>query len=106
MQRQSQPALVPETPSPLVARGREVYLEKGCQSCHVIRGLGGVPVGPDLTHVASRTILAAGVLDMSPENMARWLRNPQEVKPGNLMPGVDFTEEELEALVAYMMSLE
>jgi cytochrome c oxidase subunit 2 len=104
VERQRRPAVKP--PSPLAAQGQTVYLEKGCQSCHVIRDLGGTAVGPDLTHVASRTTLAAGALDMSAENMASWLHNPQDVKPGNLMPTVDLTDQELQALVAYMMSLE
>ena len=92
--------------SPLAQRGMEIFLSTTCQSCHVIRGVGGQPgVGPELTHMGSRSIIGAGVLENTPEHMARWLRDPQAVKPGNLMPNSRLTEEEVQALTAYMESL-
>lgn len=92
--------------SPLAQRGMEIFFSTTCQSCHLIRGVGGqAGVGPELTHMASRTIIGAGVLENTPENMARWLRDPQAVKPGNLMPNSRLTDEEVQALTAYMESL-
>jgi cytochrome c oxidase subunit 2 len=95
--------------------GREVYLdpEHRCTSCHVIRGVNErVPSpgerqvdGPDLTHVASRRILASGLLRTTRGNMAGWLANPQVLKPGNLMPRIPLEPHELQALTDYLMSL-
>ncbi|MCX6020699.1 MAG: cytochrome c oxidase subunit II [Chloroflexi bacterium] len=99
------------SPSPaadgLPARGRELFLSTTCQSCHAIRGASEplASAGPDLTHIGSRTTLAAGVLPNTPDNLARWLRSPQEVKPGNLMPNMRLTEEDIAALTAYLASL-
>ena len=97
--------------SDLVAQGEQLFKTKGCASCHAIRGYAGGAVDkPDLTNFGLRTSLAAGVLDNTPENLARWLRDPQEVKPGNYMPTLwseeDPTrEDEINALVAYLLSL-
>ena len=63
-------------------------------------------VGPDLTHVGSRQTIAAGVLENTPEEVARWLRAPEAVKPGVLMPNQNLTEEQIEKLVAYLASLQ
>lgn len=98
-----------------VRRGREVYLDPAhrCTSCHVVRGVNErVPSagqrqveGPDLTHVASRRLLAGGLLAMNRGNLAGWLANPQVLKPGNLMPRIPLEPEELNALTDYLMSL-
>ena len=94
-----------------VAEGEQLFKTKGCAACHAIRGYAGGAVDkPDLTNFGLRTSLAAGVLDNTPENLARWLRDPQEVKPGNYMPTLwseedPNREEEIDALVAYLLSL-
>jgi len=62
-------------------------------------------VGPDLTHLASRGQIGAGILDNTPDNLRRWLRNPQEVKPGVEMPNFQFTEAQVDALTAYLETL-
>ena len=96
---------------PLVQTGQQLFKQKGCAACHAIRGYaGGAPDKPDLTNFGLRTSLAAGVLDNTPENLARWLRDPQEVKPGNYMPTLwseddPQREEQIAALVAYLESL-
>ncbi|HWO93937.1 MAG TPA: cytochrome c, partial [Dehalococcoidia bacterium] len=78
-----------------------------CAACHTVSGTeAGGRVGPDLTHFASRETLAAGILDQTPENVAKWLRNPADVKPGALMPDLNLSEDEIDALVAYLLSLE
>ena len=64
-------------------------------------------LGPDLTHVASRTHLAAGILPNNRENLADWVRASQRIKPGNLMPSMDvFSADDLGALAGYLDSLE
>ena len=60
---------------------------------------------PDLTHVGSRSTLASGVLANDPESMKRWIRDPQQVKPGTNMPSSTLSDPDLEALVAYLESL-
>ena len=77
-----------------------------CGSCHTIRGThADGNTGPDLTHVASRTSLAALTIHNSREHMLQWLRDPQAVKPGNPMPAVRLADSELSRLVAYLETL-
>lgn len=78
-----------------------------CGVCHTVKGTdAGGQVGPNLTHFADRQTLAAGVLERTPENIARWLRNPQDVKPGAKMPNLGLSDEEIRILTAYLQSLE
>jgi cytochrome c oxidase subunit II len=103
VQQQRQPAS-----SAANQRGQQVFLANTCVSCHAIRGLPGATaqVGPDLTHVASRTTLGAGVIDNTPTNMRVWLRDAPMVKPGVLMPAfLGMSEEDLSALAEYLGSL-
>ncbi len=82
---QRQPASPPSAVG--AAKGAEVFKEKNCVNCHSIAGLMTKGrVAPDLTHLGSRTTLAAGTLTNTPENLAKWLKNPQSVKKGVLMP--------------------
>lgn len=74
-----------ESPA-LVAKGRTLFQEKGCVTCHAVRGHEGMGVtAPNLTHFGSRTTLAAGLLENSKENLHRWIVHPNDVKPGNKM---------------------
>jgi cytochrome c oxidase subunit II len=88
-------------------RGREVFLGSTCLLCHTIRGTNaGGRVGPDLTHLASRPHIAAGVLPNTPEDLARWIRDPQAIKPGARMPPQPVAGDDLRALVTYLRSLQ
>jgi cytochrome c oxidase subunit 2 len=70
----------------LVVRGRALFKEKACITCHAVRGHDGLGVnGPDLTHFGSRTTVAAGLLENSKVNLHRWIVEPNNVKPGNKM---------------------
>jgi cytochrome c oxidase subunit 2 len=103
-QAQAQPARPPT--SDLAIRGQKVFQEETCITCHAINGTAATArVGPDLTHVASRQTLAAGTLTNTTENMTAWLKDPQAIKPGSLMPNVQLTPDELTTLVAYMETL-
>jgi cytochrome c oxidase subunit II len=81
-----------------------------CMSCHQIRGIEGLTEptqpAPDLTHVGSRQTLAAGLLANDPEDLARWLADPPAVKPGSRMPDYNLTEDQIDALVEFLGSLE
>ncbi len=85
--------------------GAQVYMTKGCIACHVIEGRSAGVLGPNLTHLASRGTIAAGILPNDAEGLARWLRDPPAEKPGSLMPKIPLTEDEIAALVAYLQSL-
>ena len=81
---------------------------QACAGCHTINGLQGYnvgKVGPDLTHVGSRAYLAAGTIPNTPEEMARWIRNPQDVKPDTKMPTLGLDDQTIEQIVAYLQSL-
>jgi len=92
----------------LITQGSQTILKQACIGCHVINGLPGYnvgKVGPSLTHIGSRKFIAAGTLPNTPQNLARWLRNPQEVKPGNKMPNLNLSEDTINQLVAYLETL-
>ncbi len=96
----------PDTTDPLVARGAQAFVTSACLACHRIAGTAAAgAVGPDLTYFARRHTIAAGMMPNSPENLARWLKNPPGVKPGSLMPNLNLNDETVQALVAYLGSL-
>jgi cytochrome c oxidase subunit 2 len=78
----------------------------GCARCHAIRGVGGRSgIGPDLTHLMSRRLIAAGSIANNPGNLAGWIADPQSVKPGAKMPAQQLTGRQLTQLVAYLETL-
>jgi cytochrome c oxidase subunit 2 len=86
--------------------GRQIVVGKACASCHTVRGTSAAGVlGPDLTHVASRLYIAAGLLPTTRGSIAAWVADPQTIKPGNNMPVVPLTGDELRAVSAYLASL-
>ncbi len=88
------------------ARGAEIFAKGQCVACHTIEGTPGKgTIGPNLTHVGSRTTIAAGILPNAPEALARWLHDPPGVKPGSLMPNLALSDADVTALVAYLQSL-
>jgi cytochrome c oxidase subunit 2 len=87
-------------------RGRDVFLQSPCASCHTVRGTdAGSRLGPDLTHVASRLTLAAGALPNTRGHLAGWIADPQSIKPGVRMPSNPLTADDLQAVLAYVRSL-
>ena len=89
----------------LAADGAKVFADSPCTTCHMIQGVSKGYIGPDLTHFGGRTTLAAGVLKNTPENVAKWIEDPQEIKPGANMPPLLLPGPKLNALVAYLESL-
>jgi cytochrome c oxidase subunit 2 len=86
--------------------GERVFLSNICVNCHAIRGTAAAgTAGPDLTHVASRATIGAGVLPNDVAHMRAWLADPQRFKPGSLMPRVPLSDADLDALDAYLGSL-
>ncbi|MDO5629052.1 MAG: cytochrome c oxidase subunit II [Mobilicoccus sp.] len=97
----------PATEEELVTRGREVFMSSSCVYCHAIAGTEAQgEFGPDLTHLASRASLGAGIMPNNRGNLAGWIVDPQSIKPGNEMPGTDLSGTDLQAMLAYLESLE
>ncbi len=93
-------------PGSVAATGAEIFQRSACIACHTVRGTNARgTIGPDLTHIGSRTTLGAGMLDNTSQNMARWISDPQGIKPGNKMVLVPPTGQDLTAIVAYLESL-
>ena len=100
---------------PQIQRGEQLVAQKGCIGCHTIDGYyPNVEVGnadfPNLTNFGLRTTVAAAVVENTPENLAAWLRDPQAIKPTNRMPTLwaaddPNADEEIDAIVAYLLSL-
>ncbi len=88
------------------AKGEQVFLAGACIGCHTINGTAAAgKVGPNLTHVASRTSIAGGTFANTPGNLKRWLANPPGLKPGSIMPNLNLSGSDIDALVAYLTSL-
>ena len=86
--------------------GRRVFETTACINCHTVRGTAASGrFGPDLTHMMSRVTIASGAAENTRENLRVWLRNPDAIKPGSLMPAMKLNDAQLDALVGYMQSL-
>jgi len=104
-QGQRQPAAEPAAPD--AQRGRDVFLASTCAMCHAVSGTtASARKAPDLTHLASRSTLAAGTLPNKPENLARWIEDPQRYKPGVNMPPHALPPQDAQALVAWLGTLQ
>lgn len=87
--------------------GRHVFETTACVSCHAVGGTNGTGrFGPDLTHLMSRRTIAAGATENTPENLRLWIQNPDAIKPGSLMPAMKLGDNELDALVRYLETLQ
>ncbi|MDB5326060.1 MAG: cytochrome c oxidase, subunit, partial [Phycisphaerales bacterium] len=86
-------------------RGQQVFQSNNCVLCHQLSGtLAFGRVGPNLSHVGSRTIRAAGAIGSSRDDLARWLVNPQSIKPGTRMPNAAVGPDDLRDLVDFLES--
>jgi cytochrome c oxidase subunit II len=94
--------------SNIAASGAILFERHGCGACHRIDGTSGQgKVGPDLSHVGARQTLAAGVLPNTDEAMARFITEPQKIKPGQHMPGFDMLPaSDLRAIALFLRSLQ
>lgn len=91
----------------LAKAGEQQFTASGCIGCHTVKGnpLAQGKVGPNLTHVGSRTTIASGVLPNNADGMHRWLSDPPAVKPGSKMPNLGLNEDQVQKLTAYLESL-
>jgi cytochrome c oxidase subunit 2 len=99
-QRQLQPAVAPTDPA--TTRGAAL-VEYRCGLCHQIRGTqAGAHYGPDLSHIAGRRTLAAGLLPNNAGTLAAWIENAHGLKPGNLMPNQYLSGDDLMDVIGYL----
>jgi cytochrome c len=87
------------------ARGKGLVRRYGCVSCHVIPGVAGEgTIGPSLEGISRKDSLA-GKLPNEPKNMIRWIRDPQGVQPGSVMPDMGITEQDGRDIAAFLYTL-
>src|SRR5579884_1783821 len=90
-----------------VEAGRQVFEHVSCINCHTVRGTqANGQFGPDLTHLMTRSTIASGAVPNTAENLKQWVANPDDFKPGVLMPNMHLTAEQLNQVTAYLTSLE
>jgi cytochrome c oxidase subunit 2 len=105
LEQQRKPAEPPRDPD--AAQGLQVFMSHACVMCHTIRGTdAGSRMGPDLTHIASRHMIAAETLPNTRGALAGWIVDPQSTKPGSQMAANPLPPDDLNALIAYLQSLE
>ena len=102
---QAAPAAANQNPSPAALEGAKIFANSPCTTCHRIDGVSKGYIGPDLSHFGTRTTMAGGVLSNTPANVAKWVVDPEAIKPGVLMPRLGLAGEQLNDLVAYLESL-
>lgn len=96
----------PAVDDPSVAEGKAVFLRNACANCHAIRGtMANGRFGPDLTHLMSRDTLAAGATMNTPADLRQWIKDPDSIKPGSLMPAMHLSDHDLDAVTAYLLTL-
>src|ERR1700735_821612 len=86
-----------------VAEGRRIFETTACVNCHAISAtIANGRFGPDLTHLMSRDTIASGIAPNNRENLRAWIQSPDSMKPGSLMPAMQLTDHDLDALTAYL----
>jgi len=102
VREQQRPAVADER----VSAGKRVFETTACINCHAINGtVANGRFGPDLTHLMSRTTIAAGAALNTPENLRLWIQNPDAIKRGSLMPAMQLSKSDLDALMGYLETL-
>lgn len=103
---QEQQTLPPAPVDSLSISGMKLFQSKTCMRCHSIAGMAGnSTIGPDLTHLKLRKTLLSGMMENNPQNLLRWLEDPQKIKEGAFMPNFLLGNNEIKALVSYLEGL-
>jgi cytochrome c oxidase subunit II len=86
--------------------GQHVFEHQACISCHTVAGTVATGrYGPDLTHMMSRATIAAGAAQNTKEKLLAWVTDPNQIKPGSLMPAMHLTDQQNEQITAYLLTL-
>jgi cytochrome c oxidase subunit II len=97
----------PPVSDPQTVEGQKQFIANSCGTCHTIDGVGGANgvFAPDLTHFASRATLGSGVAPNDEQNLRIWVQDPQRLKQGCLMPDMQLSDNQVDAIVAYLRTL-
>jgi cytochrome c oxidase subunit 2 len=96
----------PAAEDPQASAGRDLFFSTSCVNCHAVHGTSAKGTfGPDLTHLMSRQTLGSGAAPNTPEKLRAWVRDPQAIKEGCLMPDMQLSDQELDQIVAYLLTL-
>jgi len=102
IQEQSQPAYVGDA----VSVGQKIFETTNCINCHNVAGtVANGRFGPDLTHLMTRETIASGAVPNTPGNLRLWIQNPNALKPGSRMRAMGVSDQELDAVTAYLATL-
>jgi len=94
------------TTTDAASQGQRIFETTACINCHTVAGtVANGHFGPDLTHLMTRDTIAAGAAKNTPENLRQWILNPASIKPGSLMPAMQLSDPELDALTNYLETL-
>jgi len=99
-----QPVAAPT--SELAIQGHKDFFANSCINCHKVDGTVAEGVfGPDLTKLMTRQTIGAGVAPLTPETLRAWVRDPQTLKIGCLMPDMKLHDSEVDSITAYLLTL-
>lgn len=97
----------PGAQNPALAAGRHEFESQACVNCHAIAGTSARgQFGPDLTHLASRKTIASGAADNTTQNLERWIADPDQIKPGALMPSMHLNSDQVREITDYLNTLQ
>jgi cytochrome c oxidase subunit 2 len=103
---EAEPAAEPAGDDAASSKAKAAFMQQSCVKCHRVRGTSADgKFGPDLTHLMSRETLAAGMIPNNAENLRQWVADPQQVKPGCLMPAFKLSPSELDSVLKYLATL-
>src|SRR5579862_8373407 len=87
-------------------RGRRIFESTACVNCHTIKGtVADGRFGPDLTHFMSRETIGSGAAMNTHDNLRIWIKDPAVIKPGALMPRMNLSDADIDAVAGYLESL-
>jgi cytochrome c oxidase subunit 2 len=96
----------PGNQNPKAEAGRHAFETLACMNCHTISGTAATgKFGPDLTHLMSRSTIASGVVANNGENLHEWIKDPDHLKRGSLMPAMQLSDKQIDELMAYLSTL-
>jgi cytochrome c oxidase subunit 2 len=104
LEHQEKPAV--ESDNASLLEDRKVFMSQSCVNCHAVDGMAAKgSCAPNLTHLMGRQTLASGMYPNTPENLGKWVNDPQKLKAGCLMPAFGLSTREQQQIVRYLQSL-